>query len=92
MQVSGNGRVRRTEDEWRGLVNRWQTSGQSVREFCRDQKIQASSLQRWRGRLAVSPGTTEFVSVTPPAVAKVSTGSWSLELVLPNGCTLRFQG
>lgn len=92
MQVAGNGRVRRTEAEWRGLVSQWRSSGQGLREFCREEKIQTASLQRWLQRLASTSAAGEFVSVTPAAVPTVSSSSWTLELVLPNGCTLRFQG
>jgi hypothetical protein len=92
MQVTGNGRVRRTESEWRGLVSRWKASGQSQRAFCREQNLQAASFQRWRQRLESPSSEPEFVAMTPTAAPMAPSSSWSLELILPNGCTLRFQG
>jgi hypothetical protein len=92
MQVTGKGRVRRREAEWRDLVSRWEASGQGVREFCRGQEIQISSFQRWRQRLAASATRSDFIPVTRVATAAAPCPTWSLDLVLPNGCTLRFQG
>jgi hypothetical protein len=92
MQVTGNGRVRRTEAEWRGLVSQWTTSGQSPRDFCRAQEIEISSFHRWRQRLESASTAANFVAVAPTSAPAVASSSWSLELVLPNGCTLRFQG
>ena len=93
MQVKSNGHVRRTEIEWRELITRWQASGQGVVEFCRVQEIQLSSFQRWRQRLAQASATNDFVAVTPaPRALEPTVATWSLELTLPNGCTLRFRG
>jgi hypothetical protein len=91
MQSQSNGRVRRPEAEWRVLLSQWQASGQSLREFCRDQKIQISSFQRWRARLASSSASSAFVAVTPMA-PPAAPEPWSFEVILPNGCILRFQG
>ena len=91
MDAARSGRVRRSESEWRALLEQWRSSGQGLREFCREQQIQISSFQRWRARLASTPVAGEFVSVTP-AQTPASPIPWSFELVLPNGCMLRFQG
>jgi len=92
MSAATGGRKRRPESEWFGYVEQWQKSGQSLREFCREQGLQPVSLQRWRQRLASSAATAEFVTVTPGLAPETKSSSWSLELVLPNGCSLRFQG
>jgi len=92
MEVTGNGRVHRSESEWRELISRWEASGQSLREFCREQEIQISSFQRWRQKLAGSSTARDFVSVRRSTVPPAPSASWALELVLPNGCILRFQG
>ena len=93
MNATAGRRQRRTESEWNEFVAQWRKSGQSQREFCREHGLQPASLQRWRRRLAGSAATAEFVTVIPsPSPPEAKTSSWSLELVLPNGCTLRFQG
>ena len=93
MQVKSNGRVRRTESGWRELITRWQGSGQGVVEFCRAQEIQLTSFQRWRQRLAQASAASDFVAVTSaPTAPEPVVATWSLELTLPNGCTLRFRG
>jgi hypothetical protein len=89
MQVMSNGRVRRSEDEWRRILSEWETSGLSARDFCRKQELQVSSFQRWRQKLNGSPARDEFVAIPTPA-PPVST--WTLEVTLPNGSRLQFQG
>jgi hypothetical protein len=89
MQVMSNGRVRRTTEEWREILSRWERSGQSPREFCRKQEVQFSSFQRWHQRLDGSPRSSDFVALTP---APPSVSSWTLEVTLPNGRKLHFQG
>ena len=93
MNAATVGRKRRSESEWSVLGAAWQKSGQSQREFCRDHGLQPGSFQRWRQRLASSAATADFVTVVPtPSTPEARTPSWSLDLVLPNGCTLRFRG
>lgn len=85
MQVSSNGKVRRSEREWREIFSRFARSGLSRREFCSKEKINLNSFQRWSGRLAV-PGKSEFIDVTP---AQESTSSWAVEVELANGTIVR---
>jgi hypothetical protein len=97
MQVMSNGRVRRSERERQEILARWAKSGVSAREFCRKEEIQFSSFQRWQQKLNGSPASIppreDFVPVngllrpSPPGPSP-----WSLEVTLPNGVALRFQG
>ena len=89
MQVTSNGKVRRSAGEWSEVFSRWERSGLTPRGFCRKEKIQLSSFRRWRQKLNDSPTGDDFVAVT---AAPPSTSSWSLEVTLPDGTTLRFQG
>lgn len=89
MQVMSNGRCRRTESEWRQILARWGQSGRSGRDFCRTEGIQFSSFQRWRQRVGAPPAVSDFVTVTSP---RPSGPSWTLEITLPNGGTIRWQG
>ena len=92
MQVMSNGRVRRTEKEWRELLSRWEKCRLSAREFCRKEEVKAVSFRRWQQRLCGPSARSEFVPVVavPPAIPSVS--SWAVEVTLPDGSKLRFQG
>jgi hypothetical protein len=89
MQVMANGRCRRTESEWRQILARWGRSGQTGRDFCRSEGIRLSSFQRWHHRLVATPSESDFVTVT---AARPSSPAWIVEVTLPNGVNLRFQG
>jgi len=42
---------------WRELVERWQASGQTVREFCRGAEVRESAFYWWKRRLARRHGS-----------------------------------
>jgi hypothetical protein len=92
MQVMSNGRVRRTEEEWRELLARFRKSGLSAREFCRKERVQAVSLQRWQVRLNGKANRKDFITVVPATPAVSPTRGWAVEVTLPDGSRLRFQG
>lgn len=89
MKVMSNGKVRRTRDEWRAILSRWERSGMSPREFCHKQDVQLSSFQRWQEKLTGVSDGDAFVALTP---APPAASSWSVEVTLPNGSKLHFQG
>lgn len=83
--------VRRTEKQWIEILRRFESSGAGSRDFCRREGLPLSSLQRWRRRLG--PIRSEkFVELVPPMATAASSASWSLEVSLPGGACLRFQG
>jgi len=51
MQVLSDGRVRRTEAEWRAIVERFDSSGLSEAAFCRRGKLPLRTFRQWRERL-----------------------------------------
>lgn len=59
MRELADGRVKRSEREWREIVGRFEGSGLSVSAFCRQEKLARGTFTRWR-----RPGRTE-----PPAEA-----------------------
>lgn len=84
--------VRRGEKEWAKIVRRFESSGLAGTVFAEREGLALSSLQRWRQRLA-SRGPAPFVELVPPPASTAATASrWSLELALPNGASIRFQG
>lgn len=84
-------RRRRTEAQRRVLVERFTSSGVTLREFCRREGVSLSSLQRWRALADDSSRAAEFVELVaqPPAG---SPSGWVVELTLPNGVSLRLRG
>jgi len=89
MRTMSNGRVRRTETEWREILSRQASSGLGPEEFCRKEGIPLSSFQRWQKKLGSPSTPSGFVAVT---TAPPSDSSWTMEITLPNGCTLRLEG
>jgi hypothetical protein len=93
MRVLADGRVRRTELEWRSIVSRQARSGMSEVAFCRKSKLSRASFRQWKHRLAEtaeveSPGFVGWV--TPEVVGTVSPGA-EFELTLPGGAVLRWK-
>lgn len=84
-------RKHRTQAQWSDVVRRLASSDASLREFCRQEGVSPSSVQRWRARLGeVSSG--EFVELSPPTAARVPPSGWMIEVTLPNGASLRLRG
>jgi hypothetical protein len=96
MRVLADGRVHRTEAEWRAVMGRFERSGLSVSAFCRRTKLSRNSFIKWRRRLAGSPRPSaafvEWVapsSAEPEAVERGGVGEF--ELSLPGGVVLRWR-
>jgi hypothetical protein len=83
--------VRRTEEQWSEILRRFHSSEEGIREFCRREGLALSSFQRWQQRLGSVPAR-RFVELVPAALARMENPRWSLEVSLPLGVTLRFQG
>lgn len=82
-----------TEQRWLDLVTRWQRSGLTVREFCRQQRLSEPSFYVWRRRLrprgrlsAHGNAAPAFVKVT---VAAAPAAHPALEVLLAGGRVLR---
>lgn len=93
---TGRRRVRRSREQWRELLERFEHSGQSREEFCRAQGLTLSSFAHWRRALGKTAagrrdiaGPPVFLELTPPASA--SAGIWDLELELGSGVVLRLR-
>jgi hypothetical protein len=84
-------RPRRDKKQWTEISKRFDSSGLSTREFCQREDLALSSFQRWRRRLG-SNASAEFVELVPTVQSSVASSSWSLDVSLPNGVRLRFDG
>jgi transcriptional regulator with XRE-family HTH domain len=90
MPGTHTGGVRRDEQQWAEILRRFKSSGLSAREFCSRDGVPLSSLQRWQRRQRAVP-RAKFVELVSPAPTSVSAPTWSFEVSLPNGASLRFQ-
>ena len=91
MPKSRSHRTRRTRSQWTKILERFASSELGPREFCRREDVSLSSFQRWRRQLG-SVAAADFVELVPTATPNVPLSSWSLDVSLPNGVGLRFQG
>ena len=89
MPKSHSNRKRRTKAQWTETLRRFESSGLDTREFCRREDLSLSSFQRWRRQLG-SADTAGFVELVP--TENELTSKWSLNVSLPNGVCLRFEG
>ena len=84
-------RVRRSEKQWGEIFRRFESSGLGARAFCRREGLGLSSFHRWQRQLR-SASSGEFMELVPPTPTITTSPGWSLEVALPNGVSLRFQG
>lgn len=92
MERTSGSRTRRSEAKWRETLNRFESSGLSVGVCCRREGLAVSSLHRWRRRLSrptSGDAAPRFVELPSPSAPVAATGSWSIELELPDGVRLR---
>ncbi|UCF68636.1 MAG: hypothetical protein JSV80_04920 [Acidobacteriota bacterium] len=90
MKMTSNSRVRRSEREWKSILDKYRRSGVSVRAFCRREGVVLTSFKRWQKRLEAGNGKPEFVELMPPS--ETSRDSWELDISFPNGVRLQFRG
>jgi len=84
-------RPRRGEKQWIEIFKQFKSSELGARDFCRRESLALSSFQRWHRRLGLT-ASSDFVELVPTAQPDVASSSWSLDVALPNGVSLRFQG
>ncbi len=93
MRVLADGRVRRTEAEWRSILGRFEQSGLSESAFCRRSKISRSTFLKWKRRLSrVSEPAPTFVEwIAPGSSSEPTPSAGEFELSLPGGVVLRWK-
>ena len=102
MRKQADGKVRRSQEEWERIFDRFHSSGLTGAAFCRREKIAKASFEKWKkeiGRqpktLAVAPTFVEWPlptdsrSASPMASPALSSGE--LELSLPGGVVIRWK-
>ncbi|WP_394840662.1 hypothetical protein LZC95_26550 [Pendulispora brunnea] len=82
----------KAEARWRVHVEKWKTSGLTVREFASQERLSVQSLWAWKGRLL---GVTrpvskpKFVPIVVTSKETKADKSAPFELILRTGHTLR---
>lgn len=73
---------------WRGTIDAWRRSGQTINAFCRARKLTRSNFDRWRRILAAEPG--ESSPAPSPAFVPVRVVAEPMaEVVLRSGVVVR---
>ena len=62
---------------WEEAMRRWRESGQSVREFCRNEGVRESAFYFWRRELAQRSQSTDAANGSRPPVSPLTTASHS---------------
>ena len=68
---------------WEEAMRRWKESGQSVRDFCRNEGVRESAFYFWRRELAQRCHRTEAANGSRPQASPVTTGSHSSQRASP---------
>ena len=64
---------------WEEAMRRWRESGQSVRDFCRNEGVRESAFYFWRRELAQRSHRTEAANGARPQASPLTTASHSSE-------------
>ena len=80
-------RKHRSVTQWKQILEKWQSSGLTVSQFCRDHKIPTSAFYRWKIKLGTEKACDRpsFIQVAIPETKRSM-----LELTFPAGHVLRF--
>jgi hypothetical protein len=84
MRALSDGRIRRTESEWRAIVSKFESSGLSESAFCRTAKVSRKSFRIWRERLTAAGRTPRVQATRKPR----PTGPAFVEWLAPSAPTL----
>jgi len=91
-------RNRRSADQWRELLDRFNRSGQTQEQFCTAHDLGRSTFSRWRKRLRqqrVKPpkhsSDALFVELAQDAPVSPLSPPWDVELQLSAGMVLRLR-
>ncbi len=81
------------EAYWRKVLQRFATSGLSVREFCRREQLTESQFYAWRRTIGERDDTGgSQPAFVPAVVTKEMVRESSIAVELVGGCVLRFSG
>lgn len=85
---------RRTSQDWLTLIEAWQASGLTQKEFCFQHSIAYSGFHYWfkkfREDKSVSTPTSTFIPVKVTTSGLTQIPSSAIELVMPDGRRVNF--
>ena len=81
-------RPRLSPKEWSKIVARYRESGKTQADFCRDEGLSLTTLQKRLYRSRPKPRSA-FADVTPTAASDSSASRWQIEVQLPAGVSIR---
>ncbi len=87
---------RRIAGQWQELIDQWQQSGLSAKQFCDEQGLGYASFCQWRKRLAETETAKATAPKTPEAsffglasLGAAGADRWNIVLSLGNGVELK---
>ena len=85
---------RRTSEAWRELIEKWQTSDLTQKEFCGQQSIAYSGFHYWfkkfREEKSLPNSDSGFIPVKVTSSVSKNNRRSSIELVMPDGRRVNF--
>ena len=75
---------------WQGRIARWEQSGRTQREFCREQRLALSTFQWWSARLKRAEPVTAAPVFVPIALGAADANT--VEVTLRSNTRVRVQG
>ena len=91
-------RIMRTQDQWKTLLDEFNTGGLTKSAFCKKHRIATSSLYRWQKLFNDRAGDADFVDVTESLAnapkshpVPMRDNDWQVELELGAGIVLRLR-
>lgn len=96
MKLMSNGKVKRSEAEWRTILNRHEASGLSRKVFCQQEQISKASFDKWKRRLSrvEESKSSSFVELALPSNDTTSVPAAAgneFEMAFPGGVVLRWK-
>lgn len=92
MRSRSNAKPRRTDSEWREILDRFEKSQLSAQAFCKRESLGAETFRRWRNKLAADPIQFPRSSFVPLTREEGFPAFWAVEIELPDGRTVRIRG
>lgn len=82
-----NKNLKEKRQYWKSHILKWQDSGQTQIEYCRENELNERVFGYWKRKLVVSEENNTFIEIPVPKRAVPSGGI--IELAIPNGIILR---
>ena len=99
-RTDGRGRVQRTAEQRRELIDEWKASGLGKAEFCRQRGVSLATFCHWFGtkkkrqRKRATKGAAQAPTFAEVAMVQPTVEQSAIEILLPNGSCIgiRHQG